>query len=98
MSGTSASAFSRRRLPMRHHGQTTSETTSIGMTAVGEGLMIGFRLLSRKVSGEPVHRNDSGGGGAAIAKGADHQRVCALLGELLANRPAIAADPRKPMA
>src|SRR6516162_3631904 len=28
MSGTSVSAFSSRRLPMKHHGQTTSETTS----------------------------------------------------------------------
>src|ERR1051326_240864 len=37
-SGTSASAFSRRRLPMKHHGQTTSETTSIDMTGAGGGI------------------------------------------------------------
>jgi hypothetical protein len=31
-------------LPMKHHGQTTSETTSIGMRGAGEGLMIMFQL------------------------------------------------------
>src|SRR5262249_37917359 len=101
ISGTSASAFSRRRLPMKHHGQTTSETTSIGITDEGEGLMIGFRLLAAKVGGEPAYRNRSGGGCASwslIAKRADHEGVCPLLGELVANRAAVAADPGKAMA
>src|SRR5262249_58501163 len=38
MSGRSAIAFSSRRLPMKHHGQTTSEKTSI---ASGEVVMVG---------------------------------------------------------
>src|SRR5262249_11084855 len=33
MSGTSASAFSSRRLPMKHQGHTTSETTSMRSAA-----------------------------------------------------------------
>src|SRR5580693_8091933 len=33
MSGTSVSAFSSRRLPMKHQGQTTSETTSMRSAA-----------------------------------------------------------------
>src|SRR5262249_37411795 len=35
ISGTSASAFSSRRLPMKHQGHTTSETTSMRSAAGG---------------------------------------------------------------
>src|SRR5262245_66485375 len=38
MSGRSAIAFSSRRLPMKHHGHTTSEKTSI---ASGDVVMVG---------------------------------------------------------
>src|ERR1700730_16648150 len=52
MSGRSASAFSSRRLPMKHHGQTTSETTSIGIGIGGKcGVDITIpRLSERKLS------------------------------------------------
>src|ERR1700736_3522182 len=52
ISGRRASAFSSRRLPMKHHGQTTSETTSIGIGIGGEcGVDMTIpRLLERKLS------------------------------------------------
>src|SRR5262249_30835054 len=94
-SGASASAFSRRRLPMKHHGQTTSETTSIGMK--GEELMTGLQLLAegRGRTGASQPRSS---GRPLVAKRVDHQRIAALLGELVANDAPVRAHAGEAMA
>src|SRR5260370_36842091 len=47
ISGLRAIAFSSRRLPMKHHGQTTSDTTSIGSSVAPAlaGPGIGFASI-----------------------------------------------------
>src|SRR5664279_3270481 len=53
ISGLSASAFSRRCLPMKHHGQTTSETTSMrtgGLLGI-VGLLFGASLTLGSLGG-----------------------------------------------
>src|ERR1700678_833577 len=52
MLGTSASAFSSRRLPMKHHGQTTSDTTST-RSAVGAPDELDMTHLRAVVSYNP---------------------------------------------
>jgi hypothetical protein len=52
MSGRSAIAFSSRFLPMKHQGQTTSETTS-----TVSGWVIDHSLVSRKLCFGSRHRN-----------------------------------------
>ena len=59
MSGRKASAFSSRRLSMKHHGQTMSETTSIGIGANCGADMSIPRLLERKLSFAPLSRNQA---------------------------------------
>src|SRR6266478_5324079 len=51
ISGLRAIAFSSRRLPMKHHGQTTSDTTAIGSSAAGAG--IGFSSMFEDKIGRP---------------------------------------------
>src|SRR5260370_36123639 len=55
ISGLRAIAFSSRRLPMKHHGHTTSDTTSIG-SAVAPALAgagIGFSSMFEEKIGRP---------------------------------------------
>src|SRR3954470_14037759 len=64
MSGRSCSASSSRFLPMKHHGHTTSETTSIV-----SGLAMEHTLVSTKVGSDLLRRNQP------LVDGARDQRV-----------------------
>src|SRR6185295_7612089 len=64
MSGLSAIAFSSRRLPMKHHGQTTSDTISMGSALMAGSLLVAGRLGRILL-----------GGNLGIAADAGHQRA-----------------------
>src|SRR5712671_3142282 len=61
ISGLRVIAFSSRCLPMKHHGQTTSDTTSIGssVAAALAGAGIGLSSTFEEKIGRPVGKGNS---------------------------------------
>src|SRR6266849_3918391 len=61
ISGLRAIAFSSRRLPMKHQGQTTSDTTSIGswVAPALAGAGIGLSSMFEEKIGRPVGKGNT---------------------------------------
>src|SRR5215472_44034 len=69
MSGLRAIAFSSRRLPMKHHGQTTSDTTWIGSSvaaALADGGIGSSSMFEEKI-GRPEGKRNTVLGVVALA-------------------------------